>query len=170
MQKRWNIKPASQPSKIEKLSGELNNLDATLTNILLQREIDTFDKAKTFFRPSLTEIHDPFLMQDMDKAVNRLALAIEQEQKILVYGDYDVDGTTSVALVYSYLKNYYPHLAYYIPDRYTEGYGISFQGIDYAAENDFKLIIALDCGIKAVDKVAYAKEKGIDFLGKCKRI
>jgi len=164
MEKRWAIKEGSSQNDIKNFSAELNNLDETLTNILLQRKIDTFEKAKTFFRPSLDEIHDPFLMKDMDKAVERLQFAIENNQKILVYGDYDVDGTTSVSLVYSYLKNYYEHLNYYIPDRYTEGYGISFQGINYAVENDFKLIIALDCGIKAIDKVAYATEKGIDFI------
>ena len=164
MAKRWKIKEQATEEEVQQLSSELNNLDATLTNILLQRKIDTFEKAKTFFRPSLDEIHDPFLMKDMDKAVERLQQAIKNQEKILVYGDYDVDGTTSVSLVYSYLKNYYEHLAYYIPDRYTEGYGISYQGIDYAAENDFKLIIALDCGIKAIEKVDYATEKGVDFI------
>ena len=194
MEKRWKIKEQANSEAINKLSSELNGLDETLTSILLQREIDTFEKAKSFFRPSLDEIHDPFLMKDMDKAVARLIAAIENKEKILIYGDYDVDGTTSVSLVYSYLKNFYPALdretkkneqnkpndseeqsqsdnnenryglEYYIPDRYAEGYGISYQGIDYAAENDFKLIIALDCGIKAIDKVAYATEKGVDFI------
>jgi len=162
--KRWKIKEQSNTEEIKSLSSELNNLDATLTNILLQRKIDTFEKAKSFFRPSLDEIHDPFLMKDMDKAVDRLQQAIENQEKILVYGDYDVDGTTSVALVYSYLKNFYEHLEYYIPDRYTEGYGISYKGIDYAEENNFKLIIALDCGIKAIEKVDYATEKEVDFI------
>lgn len=164
MQFQWLINPISSQKKINSLSTELNNLDPTLTNILLQRKIDTFDKAKAFFRPTLKAIHNPFLMKDMDKAVNRLQQAIENEEKILIFGDYDVDGTTSVALVYSYLKNFYSHLAYYIPDRYTEGYGISYQGIDYAAENNFSLIIALDCGIKATDKIAYANKKKIDFI------
>ncbi len=164
MEKRWQINEQANQEDVNKLSGELNNLDVTLTNILLQRKIDTFEKAKTFFRPSLDEIHDPFLMKDMDKAVERLQKAIKNKQKILVYGDYDVDGTTSVALVYSYLKNYYENLTYYIPDRYAEGYGISYQGIDYAAANDFKLIIALDCGIKAIEKIDYATEKGVDFI------
>lgn len=194
MEKRWKINEPANPEEVNRLSSELNNLDLTLTNILLQRKIDTFEKAKTFFRPSLEEIHDPFLMKDMDKAVNRLQQAIENKEKILVFGDYDVDGTTSVALVYSYLKNFYPALnqeaekieqitpkdkdskshtdnnqtryglEYYIPDRYAEGYGISYQGIDYAAANDFKLIIALDCGIKANDKIDYATEKGVDFI------
>ena len=135
MQKRWQIKEQSSKDDILKLSSTLNNLDVTLTNILLQRKIDTFEKAKTFFRPSLEEIHDPFLMKDMDKAVNRLEHAIQNKEKILIYGDYDVDGTTSVALVYSYLKNFYEYLEYYIPDRYGEGYGVSYKGIDYAFEN-----------------------------------
>ena len=171
MTKRWNIKEKASSEEIMRLSSELNNLDETLTNILLQRKIDSFEKAKAFFRPNLDEIHDPFLMKDMDKAVERLIAAIDNKENILIYGDYDVDGTTSVSLVYSYLKNFYPALdqnqyglEYYIPDRYTEGYGISYQGIDYAAENNFKLIIALDCGIKAIDKVAYATEKGVDFI------
>lgn len=164
MQNQWQIIPAPTQKKIEQLSEQLNNLDPTLTSILLQREIDTFDKAKAFFRPNLSELHPPFLMKDMDKAVERIELAIQQNEKILIFGDYDVDGTTSVALVYAYLKNFYPHLAYYIPDRYVEGYGISIQGIDYAAENNFSLIIALDCGIKAIDKINYSNKKNIDFI------
>jgi len=164
MKKIWKIKEQAKQAEVDQLSSELNNLDKTLTNILLQRKIDSFDKAKAFFRPSITEIHDPFLMKDMNKAVDRLQQAMNNEEKILIYGDYDVDGTTSVSMVYSYLKNYYEHLNYYIPDRYAEGYGISYQGIDYAEENDFKLIIALDCGIKAIDKIDYATEKGIDFI------
>jgi len=164
MEKRWKINDDVNQKEVNELSSQLNNLDLILTSILLQRNIDSFDKAKSFFRPSLDEIHDPFLMKDMDKAVNRLEQAISANEKILIFGDYDVDGTTSVALVYSYLKNYYKNLEYYIPDRYTEGYGISYKGIDYAAENDFKLIIALDCGIKAIEKIDYATEKGIDFI------
>jgi len=164
MEKRWKVNEQANIEDIETLSGELNNLDHTLTNILLQRKIDTFEKAKTFFRPSLEEIHDPFLMKDMYLAVERIQKAIQHKEKVLIYGDYDVDGTTSVALVYSYLKNFYDYLAYYIPDRYTEGYGISYEGIDYAADNDFKLIIALDCGIKAVEKIDYAAGKGVDFI------
>jgi len=164
MQKRWKIKNKSNKNEVKKLSQELNNLDEMLTSILIQRKIDNFEKAKVFFRPNLSQIHDPFLMKDMDKAVTRLQKAIENEEKILIYGDYDVDGTTSVSLVYSYLKNFYTNLEYYIPNRYTEGYGISNQGIDYASANNFKLIIALDCGIKAVDKVAYANKKGVDFI------
>lgn len=164
MTKRWKIKEQSNSAEVQRFSSELNNLDTTLTNILHQRKIDTFEKAKTFFRPSLDEIHDPFLMKDMDKAVERLQSAIKNQDRILIYGDYDVDGTTSVALVYSYLKKYFEHLEYYIPDRYTEGYGISYQGIDYAADNDFKLIIALDCGVKANEKIDYATEKRVDFI------
>ncbi len=164
MEKRWKIKEQFELEEINQLSLVLNSLDPTLTNILLQRGIKTFDEAKKFFRPSLEEIHDPFLMKDMDKAVDRLQLAMNQNEKILIYGDYDVDGTTSVALVYSYLKNFYQNISYYIPDRYTEGYGISFQGIDYAVEHNCKLVIALDCGIKATKKIDYANEKGIDFI------
>lgn len=164
MQKRWKIKPQSSPEDVKELSSKLNNIDSTLANILLQRGITDFENAKQFFRPSLDEIHDPFLMKDMDKAVERLQQTIDAGEKILIYGDYDVDGTTSVALVYSYLSNYYPNLEYYIPDRYAEGYGVSFKGIDYAAENNCKLIIALDCGIKAIEKVDYATEKGVDFI------
>lgn len=164
MQFHWQINPTPSATKIKKLAKELNNLDPSLTSILIKRGIDSFDKAKDFFRPSLANLHPPFLMKDMDNAVNRLQQAIENEEKILIYGDYDVDGTTSVALVYSYLKNYYSNLAYYIPDRYAEGYGISFQGIDYAAENNFSLIIALDCGIKAIEKIDYANQKNIDFI------
>ena len=164
MTKRWNIKEKASSEEIMRLSSELNNLDETLTNILLQRKIDSFEKAKSFFRPSLDEIHDPFLMKDMDKAVERLIAAIDNKENILIYGDYDVDGTTAVSLLSSYLKTYYPNIATYIPDRYEEGYGISYQGIDFASDNDFSLIIALDCGIKAIDKVAYATKKNIDFI------
>lgn len=171
MEKRWKLNEQASAADIKRLSGELNNLDPTLTNILLQRKIDSFDKAKAFFRPSLDGIHDPFLMKDMDKAVERLQKAIENKESILIYGDYDVDGTTSVSLVYSYLNNFYPTktndsygLEYYIPDRYQEGYGISYKGIEYAADNDFTLIIALDCGIKAIEKVDFASEKGVDFI------
>lgn len=171
MQKKWELNEKCDEDKVRKLSEQLNNLDTTLTQILLQRGIDTFEKAEAYFRPNLKKIHDPFLMKDMHVAVHRLQEAMNNKENILVYGDYDVDGTTSVALVYSYLKHFYPSvkeseygLSYYIPDRYSEGYGISFQGIDYAFENNVKLIIALDCGIKAMDKVAYAKTKGIDFI------
>jgi single-stranded-DNA-specific exonuclease len=161
--KRWVIQKVDDVDAVERLSKELN-INKTLACLLVLRGINTFDEARKFFRPAWEHLHDPFLMADMDKAVNRILDAIETGEKILIYGDYDVDGTTSVALVYSYLKNFYPHLEYYIPDRYKEGYGISFAGIDYANENGHTLIIALDCGIKSIDKVEYATERGIDFI------
>ena len=161
--KRWVIQQVDDAEAVERLSSELN-INKTLARLLVLRGVKTFDEARNFFRPDASHLHDPFLMRDMDKAVNRLLDAIETGEKILIYGDYDVDGTTSVALVYSFLKNYYPHIGYYIPDRYKEGYGISTAGIDYARENDFKLIIALDCGIKSIDKVDYAISLGIDFI------
>lgn len=139
-------------------------ISPTLASILCQRNICTYEEAKHFFRPSLSDLHDPFLMKDMDRAVDRINEALHRNEKILVYGDYDVDGTTSVALMYGFLRNYTSNVDFYIPDRYKEGYGVSSQGIDYAAENGFGLIISLDCGIKSADKVAYASEKGIDFI------
>ena len=160
---RWTIKPKPSEEKIihlEKVLG-VNKIIATL---LVQRGIENFEQAKNFFRPSLLELHNPFLMKDMEKAVARIELAISNNENIMVFGDYDVDGTTAVSLVASYLKTYYPNIATYIPDRYTEGYGVSYMGIDYAHDNDISLIIALDCGIKAIDKVAYALEKEIDFI------
>ena len=160
---RWTLQPKPSQEDVQKLATKLQ-VDLSIASLLLQRSIDTYDKAKSFFRPSLEELHDPFLMRDMDKAVTRILLAIEQGENILVFGDYDVDGTTSVALVSSYLKTITPQVATYIPDRYAEGYGVSYAGIDYAADNDITLIIALDCGVKAIDKVAYAKEKGVDFI------
>ena len=135
-----------------------------LTKLLVQRGINTFEDAKKFFRPDLNDLHDPFLIKDMDKAVERLNKALSKKEKILIYGDYDVDGTTAVALVYMFLSRFTNAIEFYIPDRYTEGYGISYKAIDFANENGFSLIIALDCGIKAIDKVAYAKEAGIDFI------
>ena len=146
-----------------KIAEELS-ISPILAELLVQRDIVTYEDARSFFRPDLSELHDPFLMADMQKAVDRLSLAMRKNQKIMVYGDYDVDGTTSVSLVYKFLKQFYSNIEFYIPDRYTEGYGISIQGIDYAAANDFKLIIALDCGIKAVAKVKYATEAGVDFI------
>ncbi len=160
---RWNVKPIQNLENVHTLSQSLH-VDPTIAQLLLARGIDSFDKAKQFFRPSLDELHDPFLMKDMDKAVARIEQAIAQGENILVFGDYDVDGTTSVALVSSYLKTLHPMVATYIPDRYAEGYGVSYMGIDYASDNDMTLIIALDCGIKAIEKVAYAKEKGVDFI------
>ena len=147
----------------KKLANELS-ISPILAQLLVQRDIFTFEDARSFFRPDLSDLHDPFLMADMQNAVDRLTIAMQKNEKILVYGDYDVDGTTSVSLVYKFLKRFYSNIEFYIPDRYTEGYGISVQGIDFAAANDFKLIIALDCGIKAIEKVKYASEKGVDFI------
>ena len=160
---RWKLLPKPQQHLVDKLAEELS-INEKLATILVQRNITSFNEAKQFFRPSLENLHDPFLMKDMENAVLRIENAIENGENILIYGDYDVDGTTSVSLVYSYLKTFYPKIATYIPDRYNEGYGISYQGIDFADDNDFTLIIALDCGIKAIEKVEYASEKGIDFI------
>ncbi len=159
----WTLKPKPEPQKIAALAKELQ-VEEVIATLLLLRGVESFEDAKKFFRPSLDDLHDPFLMKDMDKAVARIEHAIANEENILVFGDYDVDGTSSVALMSSYLLSYYPNVATYIPDRYEEGYGVSYQGIDFAGDNNFTLIIALDCGIKAIDKVAYAKEKGIDFI------
>jgi single-stranded-DNA-specific exonuclease len=160
---RWTIKPKPEQKDINSLTKALNVNDL-VAQLLLQRGITTYEEAKKFFRPKLSDLHDPFLMKNMDVAVERIEKAISSNENILVYGDYDVDGTTSVALVSSYLLSYYPNVATYIPDRYDEGYGVSYKGIDFAEDNSFSLIIALDCGVKAIDKVAYAKEKGIDFI------
>ncbi len=160
---RWTLKPKPEPAKVEALQNTLQ-VDAITASLLVQRGIETYNDAKHFFRPSLDDLHDPFLMKDMDKAVARIEKAIDSDENILVYGDYDVDGTTSVALVSSYLKTKTENVATYIPDRYDEGYGVSYKSIDFAHDNDFSLIIALDCGIKAIDKIAYAKEKTIDFI------
>ncbi|WP_405411883.1 single-stranded-DNA-specific exonuclease RecJ [Maribacter sp. Asnod1-A12] len=160
---RWTIKPKPKQEDIDALADALN-VDALVAQLLLQRGISTYEEAKNFFRPQLEDLHDPFLMKDMDIAVERIEKAIADGENILVYGDYDVDGTTAVALLSSYLLSYYPNVATYIPDRYDEGYGVSFKGIDFAEDNGFTLIVALDCGVKAIDKVAYAKEKGIDFI------
>ncbi|MFN4123720.1 MAG: single-stranded-DNA-specific exonuclease RecJ [Flavobacteriales bacterium] len=163
--KRWKVKEVKDESKVEALSEALK-VSHQVARLLLQRNIETYDDARRFFRPTLADLHDPFLMRDMDKAVERIKTAIEKKEKILIYGDYDVDGTTAVTLVYGFFKKIYPAdlLDYYIPDRYSEGYGISFQGIDFAADHGFSLIIALDCGIKSIDKVNYAHEKGVDFI------
>lgn len=160
---RWKIKPIPETEKVDSLSRALN-VEKPIAYLLVQRGIETFEDAHRFFRPKLEDLHNPYLLKDMDKAVARIEEAIENGENILVYGDYDVDGTTSVALVSEYLKTYYPNVFTYIPDRYDEGYGVSYQGIDFAHDNDFSLIITLDCGIKAVDKVAYASEKNIDFV------
>lgn len=160
---RWTLKPKPDSNKVNHLMQALN-VDAITATLLVQRGIETYAEAKAFFRPVLDDLHDPFLMKDMDKAVARIEQAVAAGENILVFGDYDVDGTTAVSLMSSYLRSYYPNVATYIPDRYNEGYGVSFAGIDYADDNGCTLIIALDCGIKSIDKVEYAKVKGIDFI------
>ncbi len=160
---RWSYKPEPNPKKIAVLAKALT-VENTIAKVLVQRGIETFEQAKAFFRPNLANLHDPFLMQDMDVAVKRIEKAIKKGENILVYGDYDVDGTTSVALVSKYLKTFQDTIGTYVPDRNNEGYGISFQGIDFAEDNDFSLVIALDCGIKAIDKIEYANKKNIDFI------
>ena len=160
---RWTIKPKPESTKLAIMKKVLQ-VDDTVATLLLQRGIDNYEAAKTFFRPSFNDLHNPYLMKDMDKAVSRIEAAIENNENILVYGDYDVDGTTSVALMSSYLKTKTENVAIYIPDRYVEGYGVSYKGIDFAEDNGFSLIIALDCGVKAIEKVAYAKGKSIDFI------
>lgn len=161
--KRWVLKPQGKEEEVDHLATILN-IDKNLANLLVQREIRTYEEARAFFRPDLNSLHDPYLMKDMDKAVARIQKAVAEDEKILVYGDYDVDGTTAVALVYSFLRTIHDKLGFYVPDRYKEGYGISYMGIDYAQENGFSLIIALDCGIKANEKIEYAKAKGVDFI------
>ncbi len=163
MEKRWVQKDIENNIYIDELSKALD-IDEVLSSLLVQRGVRTFDEAKAFFRPQLSDLYDPFRMKDMDKAVDRVESAIRNNEKILVYGDYDVDGTTSVALVYTFLKDIYPNVGFYIPDRYSEGYGISYKGIDYAKTENFSLIIALDCGIKAIDTIDYANERNIDFV------
>ena len=160
---RWTLKTTPNITTVQQLSKDLS-IDDTLSKLLVQRGVSTFEEAKKFFRPSLEELHDPFLLKDMNLAVSRIEKAIASNENILIYGDYDVDGTTSVSLVASYLKTITTSISTYIPDRYDEGYGISYQGIDFAADNNFSLIIALDCGIKAIDKVAYATKKKVDFI------
>ena len=162
MQKRWVIRDADTEA-VERLQQALN-IPAALAMLLVQRGITTFEDARRFFRPSLEHLHDPFLMKDMDKAVDRILRALRSHERILIYGDYDVDGTTSVALAYSFFKELGADVDYYVPNRYSEGYGISLQGIDYAHTNGFKLVIALDCGIKAADKIEYASQRHIDFI------
>jgi single-stranded-DNA-specific exonuclease len=160
---RWTLKSKPSEDTVQHLAKVLNVEDFVAT-LLVQRGIETFEEAKAFFRPTLEHLHNPYLMKDMEKAVERIEKAIANKENILVFGDYDVDGTTAVSLVSSYLRTYYPNVATYIPDRYDEGYGISFKGIDFADDNGFSLIIALDCGIKSIDHVAYAKERNIDFI------
>jgi single-stranded-DNA-specific exonuclease len=163
MDRIWNLKPQGDQNDIKHLSAALN-VSMVIANLLAQRGIKTFNEAKTFFRPRLTDLHDPFLMKDMDKAVERLEIAIQKQEKVMIYGDYDVDGTTSVAMMYLFLKEYLSNIDFYIPDRYSEGYGISPRSIEYAAEEKFTLVIVLDCGIKAVEKVKTARELGLDFI------
>ena len=163
IEKRWIEKESGDGEVVESLSQTLN-IDRLLSNLLVQRGISNYDEAKSFFRPEISKLHDPFMMKDMDKAISRIEEAIKTNEKILIYGDYDVDGTTAVALVYLFIKSIYKNVDFYIPDRYDEGYGISYKGIEYAFNNNFKLIIALDCGIKAVEKVDFAKSKNVDFI------
>ncbi len=165
MSHKWNYQPLTQEQKEASLnlSGELG-INPILGDLLVQRGIETAAEARKFFRPQLQDLHDPFLMKDMDVAVDRLNQAMGRKERILIYGDYDVDGTTAVALVYKFIQQFYSNIDYYIPDRYSEGYGVSTQGIDFAAETGVSLIIVLDCGIKAIDEITYAKEKGIDFI------
>ena len=160
---RWTYKPAPNPETTAALAESLQ-IDPLIAGLLVQRGIEDYEQARLFFRPELEHLHDPFLMRDMDQATARIERAIQDGERILVYGDYDVDGTTAVSLLVAYLESEYPNVASYIPDRYREGYGISFQGIDFAEDNEFQLIIALDCGIKAVEQVTYAQAKGIDFI------
>ena len=160
---KWTVREPADPAKVEKLAAEVG-IDRVLADLLVKRGVETFAQARSFFRPSLDDLHDPFLMKDMDAAVERLHSAISTGEKILVYGDYDVDGTTAVALVYSFIRRFTSAVDFYIPDRYDEGYGVSYKGIDWAFEGGFGLIITLDCGIKAIDKAEYAKSKGVDMI------
>ena len=162
-ERKWTVREPGNPEKVDRLATELG-VDRVLAELLVQRGVETFQQARAFFRPSLEDLHDPFLMKDMDKAVERLHEAITKGQKILVYGDYDVDGTTAVALVYSFVRRFTKRVEYYIPDRYDEGYGVSYKGLDWASDNGVNLLITLDCGIKAIEKVEYARSKGIDVI------
>ncbi len=164
LERQWRLADKNlSKEEIQEVCGLLN-VDRVIATLLCQRKLTSFNEIKNFFRPNYTQLHDPFLMKGMQKAIERIAKAIEQKEKILIYGDYDVDGTTAVSLVYRFFRKITDNLAYYIPDRYSEGYGISFRGIDFALENNFTLVIALDCGIKALDKIAYANKKNIDFI------
>lgn len=163
MSNRWLLKSVPDADLVAKLQKEVH-LPKALAHIMAQRDVVDFESAKHFFRPSLDDLHDPYLMKDMDKAVQRIQQAIQNQENIMVYGDYDVDGTTSVTLMYGFIKSFYDHVTYYIPDRYSEGYGVSDTGIDYAYDNEISLIIALDCGVKAVEKVTYANSKNVDFV------
>ena len=163
MEKRWVVKGKGDTAIVKRLAGALG-VSESLANLMAQRNISTAEEATAFFNPSLDYLHDPFLMKDMNIAVDRISTAVKKNERILVYGDYDVDGTTAVALMYSFLKDQYSNVEYYIPDRYKEGYGVSFQGLDFAFQNNCKVVITLDCGIKAVEKVKYARTKGLDVI------
>jgi single-stranded-DNA-specific exonuclease len=163
MEKRWVVKEKGDTAVVKHLAGALG-VSESLANLMAQRNISSADEATAFFNPSLDYLHDPFLMKDMNIAVDRISTAVKKNERILVYGDYDVDGTTAVALMYSFLKDQYSNVEYYIPDRYKEGYGVSIQGLDFAYQNNCKVVITLDCGIKAVEKVKYARTKGLDVI------
>ncbi|BDX37457.1 single-stranded-DNA-specific exonuclease RecJ [Tenuifilaceae bacterium CYCD] len=163
MEKRWVYKDQGDPELVNRLASELS-IEPVLASLLVQRGVKTYDEAKRFFRPSLDDLYDPFLMKDMHNAVDRIEQAIRKGERILFYGDYDVDGTTAVALMYSFFRSRYSKIGYYIPDRYNEGYGISLKGIDFAFDNGYSLIVALDCGIKAIEKIRYATQRKIDFI------
>jgi single-stranded-DNA-specific exonuclease len=163
MEKRWVVKEKGDTAVVKQLAGALG-VSESLANLMAQRNISSAGEATSFFNPSLDYLHDPFLMKDMNIAVDRISIAVKKNERILVYGDYDVDGTTAVALMYSFLKDQYSNVEYYIPDRYKEGYGVSFQGLDFAYQNNCKVVITLDCGIKAVEKVKYARTKGLDVI------
>ena len=163
MEKTWKARPCPPQNAIENLQQTLN-VEYTVAFLLAQRSIHTFDESRAFFRPDLNQLHDPFLMKDMDRAVDRLTLAIHNQENILIYGDYDVDGTTAVTLVYSFLKQLGAHCLYYIPDRYKEGYGFSFTGVDFARDNNCSLIITLDCGVRDGQKIEYARSLNIDVI------
>ena len=163
MEKRWVVKEKGDTAVVKHLAGALG-VSESLANLMAQRNISSVEEANAFFKPSLDYLHDPFLMKDMNIAVDRISTAVKKNERILVYGDYDVDGTTAVALMYSFLKDQYSNVEYYIPDRYKEGYGVSFRGLDFAYQNNCKVVITLDCGIKAVEKVKYARTKGLDVI------
>ena len=160
---KWILKEPADPEKVTRLATEVG-IDRVLAELLVKRGVETFEEARSFFRPDLSNLHDPFLMKDMDRAVERVRKAIVSGEKILVYGDYDVDGTTAVALVYSFLKRFSSNIDFYVPDRNDEGYGVSLKGVDWAYQNGFTLIITLDCGIKAIEKTEYASERGMDMF------
>ena len=163
VEKKWILRESTDPETVGQLSSELG-VDPVLAELLVLRGVKTFSQARSFFRPSLDNLYDPFLMTDMDKAVERVRQAVTGSEKILVYGDYDVDGTTAVALVYRFLQQFTTNIDYYIPNRDNDGYGVSFTGVEYAKQTGVKLVIVLDCGVKAVNEIAYAKELGIDFI------